>query len=415
MQPSDFNPLSPVVRANPYPYYEVLRETAPVHWNAPLGVHLVSRYEDVLFVTKNPTPFSSKRSLVREEQYAAVESVAPTLVGTLRRGSLLTTDPPIHTRLRNLISRAFTPRRIADMEPRIRRISRELISHLPESGEFDLMKALAEPLPIIVIAEMLGVEPERRHDFKRWSDDTVASTTVLLKGGDPALVEPGVRELRDYLAGAIEARRKEPREDLISAMLENDEKEGMLTAETAIDFCRLLLVAGNETTTNLLGNGMRALLSHPEQLERLAAEPALIPNAVEEMLRYDSPVQSITRFVTQDVEIAGTRIPAGSNVMALLGSANRDPRRYTDPERFDVTRNAQGMVSFGHGIHFCLGAPLARLEAKVALEELLTPGRRFSFAPGQREQVELTDHFSIRGPRSLRMRVESTGPVRATA
>ncbi|QRN96627.1 cytochrome P450 [Archangium violaceum] len=415
MQASDFNPFSPTVRANPYPYYEVLRETAPVYWNEQLRVHLVSRFEDVLFVTKSPALFSSKRSLVREEQYAAAETVAPVLVGTLRRGSMLTADPPIHTRLRNLVSRAFTPRRVADMEPFIRRLSRELISQLPESGEFDLMKELAEPLPIIVIAEMLGVEPARRLDFKRWSDDTVASTTVLLNGGDPALVEPGIREMRDYLEGVIAARRKEPRDDLISALLENGEKEGVLTAETVVDFCRLLLVAGNETTTNLLGNGMRALLSNPEQLERLTAEPALIPNAVEEMLRYDSPVQAVSRYVLQDVEIAGTRIPAGSNVMTLLGSANRDPRKYTDPERFDVTRNAQGMVSFGHGIHFCLGAPLARLEAKVALEELLEPGRRFSFAPGQRERVEITNHFSIRGPKALRLRAEATGPVRATA
>jgi cytochrome P450 len=260
---------------------------------------------------------------------------------------------------------------------------------------------------------MLGIEPARRHDFKRWSDAAIAWSTLLQAPKEAVdRVERDLKELRHYIEGMIEARRKEPGEDLISALVQGGEGEEVLTTEEAVAFCRLLLVAGNETTTNLLGNGLIALLRNPDQLERLSREPSLIPNAIEEMLRYESPAQAVFRITTQEVQLAGKTLPAGSPLMALLGSANRDPRRFPEPERFDITREVQGQVAFGYGIHFCLGAPLARLEARVVLEELLSPERRLSFAPGQREAIQWMPNFFLRGPRSLRMRAE---PRTATA
>jgi cytochrome P450 len=404
MQSSDYNPLLSAVQANPYPYYATLRENAPVYFNEQLGWYIVSRYEDVVAITKNPAVFSSARAIVRPERLDEAEKVAPHAMRTFRRGVLISEDPPTHTKTRGLVTRAFTPKRISELEPRIRQLARELISQLPRSGEFDLIKGLAEPLPVIVIAEMMGVEPQRRHDFKRWSDDALATSFALAKGAELSGIERSTREMNDYMARALEARREQPREDLIQALLDNGVREGVLSVSDAVDFCRLLLVAGNETTTNLLGNGMRALLSNPEQLDRLIREPTLIPNAVEEMLRYDSAAQALFRKTTQEVEVAGTRIPAGASVLLLFGSANRDPRKFQEPDRFDVTRNVAGQVAFGHGIHFCLGAPLARLEAKVVLEELLTPDRRFSLVPGQ--HWEGLDHFVVRGLKSLRVRVE---------
>lgn len=413
MQSSDYNPLSSAVQANPYPYYAALRETAPVYFNEQLGWYIVSRYEDVVAITKNPAVFSSARAIVRPERLDEAEKVAPQALRFLRKGVLISEDPPTHTKTRGLVTRAFTPKRISEMEPRIRQLARELIAQLPRSGEFDLIKDLAEPLPVIVIAEMMGVEPERRHDFKRWSDDTIATGLALVRGEELSGIERSVREMNDYMAQALESRRHQPREDLIQALLDNGVREGVLSLNDAVDFCRLLLVAGNETTTNLLGNGMRALLSHPEQYQRLVREPSLITNAVEEMLRYDSAAQALFRKTTQAVEVAGVHIPAGASVLLLFGSANRDPRKFQEPDRFDVARNVVGQVAFGHGIHFCLGAPLARLEAKVVLEELLTPDRRLSLVPDQRWQT--MEHFVIRGLKSLQVRVEPAEGARAIA
>ncbi|MFY0579764.1 cytochrome P450 [Cystobacter fuscus] len=413
MQASDYNPMLPAVQADPYPYYATLRENAPVYFNEQLGWYIVSRYEDVIAITKNPAVFSSARAVVRPEQLDAAEKVAPTAVRAFRRGILLSEDPPLHTKTRSVVSRAFTPKRIAEMEPRIRRLARELISQLPHSGEFDLIKDLAEPLPLIVIAEMMGAEPGLRHEFKRWSDNAVATFYALARGAELSGIERTSQEMHDYMSRALEARRQQPRDDLMQALLDNGVREGLLSVDEAIAFCRLLLVAGNETTTNLLGNGMHALLSHPDQLERLTREPALIPNAVEEMLRYDSAAQVFFRKVTQDVEVSGTHIPAGANVLLLFGSANRDPRKFQDPDRFDVTRNVTGHVALGHGIHFCLGAPLARLEARVVLEELLTPERRLSLVPGQ--HLENVPNFNVRGLKSLRVRTEPMPGARASA
>ncbi|EPX54984.1 putative cytochrome P450 hydroxylase [Cystobacter fuscus DSM 2262] len=404
MQSSDYNPFSAAVQADPYPYYTTLRDQGPVYFNEQFGWYIVSRYEDVVAIIKNPAVFSSVRAVVSPDKFDAAEQVAPQALRPVRRGVLIGEDPPTHTKNRGLVSKAFTPKRTAEMEPRIRQLVRELIARLPRSGEFDLIRDLAEPLPVIVIAEMLGVEPERRHDFKRWSDDAVATAYALVRGTDLSRIEDSAREMNAYMVQSLDARRREPREDLTQALLDNGVREGVLSVEDAVDFCRLLLLAGNETTTNLLGNGMRALLGQPDQVRKLTREPALIPNAVEEMLRYDSAAQALFRKTTREVEVAGTRIPAEASVLVLVGSANRDPRKFPEPDRFDVTRDIVGQVAFGHGIHFCLGASLARLEARVVLEELLTPDRQLSLVPDQ--QLKNVEHFLLRGLKSLRVRTE---------
>jgi len=405
MQPHDYTPLNPAIRGNPYPYYAVLREQAPVHFVEPLKAFAISRHEDVQAVLKDPAVFSSKtenlQGLIFDKKNMGEE-----FTRMLRTPALVGVDPPLHTRMRTLVSRAFTMRRVAEMEPRIRALTRRLLEALPQRGEFELLQALAVPLPITVIAEMLGVEGERHQDFRRWSNDVVnASTVALSRSGAHPELEASLREFRLYLEGVIAERRTRPKEDLITALLQSSE-QGLLDAEEVITFVRLLLIAGNETTTNLLGNGLIALLRHPEQLEKLRARPELIPNAVEEMLRYDSPVQGLFRFVTQDVELSGKRIPARSVVMPLLGSANRDPRRYEEPERFDVTRDHAQSISFGHGIHFCLGAPLSRLEARVVFEELLPRLRHLSFASDQTGEIDWAENIFLRGPRRLRLAVE---------
>ncbi|MGZ3459626.1 MAG: cytochrome P450 [Archangium sp.] len=397
--------INRAVLANPYPTYALLRESAPVHYIEPvLQAHVILRHEDIGPILKNPAFFSSKGMDLSRRATSKLSPEARQLL--LTDNSLIASDPPLHTRLRNLVSRAFTPRRVADLEPRIRELSVELLDAMLRKEELDLMEDLAAPLPVTVIAEMLGVEPERRRDFKRWSDDSIHSSALSLADTEPTRLEASVRALHEYMRQAIAERRRAPRNDLISALIEAGDKEDLLTEQDLIVFCRLLLIAGNETTTNLIGNGMVALLRNPAEWERLVGEPSLVPNAVEEMLRYDSPVQGIFRETTGELQVAGHTLPAGARVMVLFGSANRDPRKYQDPERFDITRDVQGHLSFGYGVHFCLGAPLARLEAKVVFEEMLRRVRRFEFAPGQADSIDFGGSLFLRGPKSLRLRAE---------
>ncbi|MFY0522620.1 cytochrome P450 [Archangium gephyra] len=406
--------LTPQVTLDPYPFYASLREAGPVPFVESLmrGCYVLTRHEDITSVLKNPALFSSK--LMAPGAMMPKELGEDVLRYFQAENNLLTSAPPLHTRLRTLVSRAFSPRRVAGLEPRIRELSGELIDAMLAREEFDLIPELAAPLPVIVIAEMLGVEPERRLDFKRWSDDVLRATAMQGTHEELMRLRESILAFHAYLEAAVERRRREPRQDLISALIEASEAEGgFLSTLDIIAFTRLLLVAGNETTTNLIGNGLVALLRNPSEWERLAADPSLMPNAVEEMLRYDSPAQALIRVVLEDTEIAGQPVPKGSRVLLLLGASNREPRRFPEPDRFDVTREAQGHVSFGHGIHFCLGAPLARLEAKVVFEELFRRVRRVSFAPGQEETIPWNQAFLIRGLKSLRLKAERHQPAQA--
>jgi cytochrome P450 len=304
--------------------------------------------------------------------------------------------------MRDLVNRGFTPRQIQRLEPRIRALVAGCMAELRQKPEFDLVSELNIPLPVTVIAEMLGVEAERRHDFKRWSDDIITGATGP---GIERPLESGVldamAELRNYLRPIARERRRQPADDLISILVEAEvDGEGLSDYEVFM-FVLLLLVAGNETTTNLLGNAVDALLAHPEQLARVVAEPARIPALIEEALRYDGPVQFIGRRTTREFTLHGQTVPPEARVVVLLGSANRDERRFAEPDRFDIGRDTRGHVAFGFGAHFCLGASLARLEAKAALEALVPELPRLVRARPEREFLA---SYLVRGRSRLDLR-----------
>jgi len=388
----NYNPLSPAVQDNPYPYYAELRDKAPVAWIEPMQAWAVSRYADVDFILRNPRLFSSALWNPAASGDLVVVPEAP---------GLLSMDPPDHTRMRKLANKGFTPRLIRAMEPRVRTITQDLLKPVTGQGEPDLVSALFIPLPIIVIAEMLGIELERQKDFKRWSDDVVRSLNRPTDEGVRAEIRRSITEFRSYLEGMIDRRRTEPGDDLITAFVQAEEEHQVLSSIEILGLTVLLLAAGNETTTNLIGNAVLALLDHPEELARVRTDRANVAALVEEVLRYDSPVQVVFRQATQEVELEGGKLPAGATVLLLLGSANRDQRKFPEPDRFDVTRNPQDHVAFGYGIHYCLGAPLARLEGRSALEALLFDCPPFTKVLAQVPRIAA---FLVRGPKTLPLR-----------
>jgi cytochrome P450 len=392
----EYNPNSPDVRANPYPYYAALRRDQPVYYVEGFAGYAVSRYDDVSHVLMHPEVFSST-------------GFGGTNIRGRETAMLISCDPPDHTRLRNLVNRAFTPRMVAELEPHIQEITDRLIEQVLSNGEFDLMEGLAIPLPVTIIAEILGVEPERRADFKRWSDAVVGQRS---SEEEMEAHEQLMEGFMSYFEETIERRRQAPKDDLISTLVQAEERQRAITSDELVAFTILLLVAGNETTTNLIGNATLALLEHPDQLAKVLADRSLIPNLVEEALRYDAPVQFLFRKAMEDVEIAGTTIPKDAIVLPIYASANRDERKYPEPDRFDVTRDTQGHLAFGHGIHFCLGAPLARLEAKIALEALLF---RLPELALTEENIERLDSPFLRGPKRLRLSFASAAVTTVAA
>lgn len=404
--------MSTVHWANPYPVYRELRETAPVYRAPESGTYCVSRYEDVAFALRNAQLFSSsgmdKMLFNRDNQKMTVldaiaigRFILRARANPLRRRprSLVTEDPPRHDAMRAVVNRGFTPGRISSLEPRMREIVEGCMAKLVRGEAFDVVSDLAIPLPVTVIAEMLGVEPERQADFKRWSDAVISGASGGTKdGGLRVLLEP-MGELRGYMRKIVRARRKNPAGDLISVLVDPKHVD-TLDEDEVFGFIALLLVAGNETTTNLIGNSTLALLAHSEQLAKVQSDLSLVPSMLEETLRWDAPVQLLFRETTQDAELPNGRIPAGSPVALLLGSANRDPDAYDDPDRYDVTRNPRAHLGFGLGVHFCLGASLARLEAKVAMEALVPA---LPHAGATRTPPEMVDSFLVRGPRSVQL------------
>jgi cytochrome P450 len=424
-----FDPFSDAQRDDPYPAYAELRRHQPVMQLAKTGglgsgAFAVARYADVSFVLRHPELFSSRAMLSATSggfasrlagsdlpagEAARVAEVLETLpfsfAEQLRSRSLIASDPPVHGPMRSLVNRGFTPRRMAQLEARVRDIARSLLAALQGKPDFDIVSDFFVPLPVTVIAELLGVEPERSADFKRWSDTAVAGATGGAGAIGPVQVLEGIRELSRYIMDVIERRRSQPRDDLISTLIRAEEGETALSPVEVVMFTLLLLVAGNETTTNLLGNTLLALIAHPDQLARVRRDPARIPALVEEALRYDGPIQFLFRQATRDVELAGVVIPEGAMVIPLIGSADRDDAQFADAERFDVSRNTQGHLAFGLGIHFCLGASLARLEARIALEELLA--RYVAFEPLEPE-VRYVDSYLVRGPKRLPLRASAS-------
>lgn len=403
----DFNPLSPESRANPYPGYARLRSEAPVYELEAFGVYVLSRYEDILYALKHPEIYSSSgmRAMMTGQTGMMGSSGNQGRMGAMAEAnSLISSDAEIHERLRAVVNRGFTPRRIAELEPRIRKIAEEAIDSVAVEGKLDLVTDLAIPVPVTVIADILGVPRERLRDFKRWSDAIISSSTGVAQDGNAEVHIEAWKEFLDFFEEAISARREKPGEDLISSLVRAEKGEGTLSAEEVLSFTVLLLVAGNETTTNLIGNALLALTDHPEQLEKVYADPSLIPNLVEEALRYDSPVQGIFRQTLCDTELRGVKIPEGKLVMLLIGSANRDEAWLPGAERFDITRELKGHIGFGFGTHFCLGASLARLEAKIAFETLFS---RCANLRRTTDTTEWIDSLILRGPRSLPLQFDA--------
>lgn len=404
-----WSPTSPSYIADPYPTYRKLRERDPVHWSTLSNQFLVARYQDIDRILRDHVNFSKDFTRGNIEKRA---SFARSKVDR----HMVTMDPPDHTRQRRLVNKAFTPRAVARMEGYIRSTIHRLLDSVGDANEFDLMAVLANPLPTIVIGKMIGV-PERDMDrFQVWSNRYVRIVEPVLTKRELEGVLEAANHFGEYLGNIIAQRRAEPRDDLVSRLIEAEDAGDKLTSDETTVMLRLLLVAGIETTANLIGNGMRALLLHRDQMEILRARPDLAETAVEELLRYDAPLQVTGRFAATDVEIGGRIVKSDCRVACLLGSANRDPEWFDRPDDLDITRSGRQNMAFGRGIHYCLGAPLARLEGRLALDVLLErytdislTGRRPTYRPSS--VMRGLEHLDVR----VRRRVPSTGTSSAVA
>ena len=404
---ADFNLLSPEVRADPYPYYAAMRRESPIHPLVPgAPLYAITRYADVIHILHHPELFSSG-ALQAALQGGAV-GLGPNsgaLAGhrLLSSPMMIATDPPDHGRLRRLVNRGFTPRRIADLEPRIREIANRCLDEAIEDGELELVSGFSIPLPVTVIAEMLGVESDRVDQFKAWSDAFIIGLSGASGEYTPEDVRRAADEMADYFERIAAERRASPKDDLISVLSQAEEGDALSIGEL-LSFVALLLIAGNETTTNLIGNGVKALLAHPDQLARVMADPSLIPALVEEVLRYDSPIQALPRSNSAPVELPSGKVPENSTLLVFYAAANHDEEQFPDAELFDIDRSTQDHVAFSHGIHFCLGASLARLEARVAFETLFSRCRKLELAA---DSIPMLDSSVLRGPKSVPLRIEA--------
>jgi cytochrome P450 len=358
-------PLDAAFREDPYPLLARLREQDPVHHDTVLNRYVVTRHDDVDALLRD-------RSLLVNPRNAAPGTMMATFNARIDQPetaepSMLFEDPPRHTRLRGLVNKAFTPRALEKITPRIGEVVDELLDAVAGKESFDLIGEFSSPLPIIVIAEMLGVDPADRGDFKRWSDDSILGFNPFISEEEIARMQASDAEFGEYLERMINERRAAPRDDMFSGLVMAEEAGDQLSDQEIASMVALLLVAGNVTTTDLIGNGVLALLQNPEQLAMLRADPGLINNAVEEMLRYNPPVMNTGRIPVEPTEVGGCPITAGQSIMPSLAGANRDPAMYPEPDRFDITREDTHHHSFGGGVHYCLGAPLARLEAQIGI------------------------------------------------
>jgi cytochrome P450 len=382
---------------DPYPGYAWLRAHDPVHWDAPRQCWLVTRYADVLAGLRDPR-LSSARSW---DAVVVPRPLRETVRGVQRAYAtqLLFRDAPEHTRLRRALATAFTPRVVAGMVPLIQRLVDQLLDAVAARGQMDVIADLAYPLPTSVIASLLGLPPQDMPRLKAWSTDM--GTTYAQDISRPlrlARAYRGVADLLAYMADAVAQCRRTPRDDLMQTLVTVADTQQGLTAEEVVANCAFLLFTGHETTTNLIGNGLLALLRHPDQVQRLRADPTLIDSAVEELLRYDSPVQAAGRIATTDMQIGDRCIRAGQYVALSLGAANRDPAQFAAPDRLDLARRENRHLAFGFGMHYCLGAALGRLEGQIAIRSVLSRWPRLRLAT---DQLVWHDNPGLRGLQAL--------------
>lgn len=378
------------VKRDPYPYYARMREVGPIMRNPVfLGAWMIAAHGPALTALTDHATFSSARLSGMQDRISAFD--APTM---------LNSDPPDHERLRGVVARAFTPRSIAALEPRLRLLTDEMLAPLRDGETFDVAEQLAYPLPVMAIAELLGVSVDDRASFRTWSNQLIAGTNEMASEEQLALARDGAEHLKDYFRSEIARRRQRPEgDDLVSRLIAANEGEVLDDAEL-LSSCVLLLVAGNETTTNLISNMALALGRDSDQRARVVAEPMLVTTTVEEVMRFDSPVQATVRVPAVDIELAGQHVAAGEMVFVLLAAANRDPGRFSEAEKFDVARSPNPHLGFGHGIHFCLGAALAKLEARLSLERLIAiaPDYELRCDP---DTLDYGPSFIFHSPKSL--------------
>jgi hypothetical protein len=378
-----YDPLDPRVIADPYPYYELLQREAPVHRVEKHGFWVLTRYEDVCSALLDPETFSSTWGP------GPMKVISPVRM-------ILHLDPPDHGPLRAIIAKAFTPNAMRKVEPRVVELAEALVDDVLARREVDLVRDLAVPLPVGVIAELLGVSRADQPLFKRWSDDIVAEIGTRVNASESR------RAFDDYFNAVIRERRARPGEDMVSRLLEPSASGERLSDPEVLAFCRALLVAGNETTTGLIANLLRALAERPGDWKRVREQPSLVETAVEESLRFDSPNQGLFRHTTRDVTLRGVPIPAGAKLLVSFGAANRDPEQFERPHEFDVARDPNRHIAFGAGVHHCLGAALGRLEARIALRAL---SRRASTLALRETSLAWVPIFFIRCPEQLRAEV----------
>ncbi|MZD04775.1 cytochrome P450, partial [Streptomyces sp. SID5785] len=397
-----FDPWSPEFLADPYPAYAELRAAGRVHHYAPTGQYLVPHHGDVSALLRDRRLGRTYQHRYTHEEFGrTAPPAAHEPFHTLNDHGMLDLEPPDHTRIRRLVSKAFTPRTVERLRPYVEKLADELVGALVAEGGGDLLTAVAEPLPVAVIAEMLGIPASDRPLLRPWS----AAICGMYELNPPeetarAAVRASV-EFTAYLDELIAVRRRDPGEDLISGLIAAHDEGDRLTGQELVSTCVLLLNAGHEATVNATVNGWWALFRHPDRLAGLRADHSLVPSAVEELLRYDTPLQLFERWVLDDIEIAGTIVPKGSEVALLFGSANHDPAVFPDPSRLDLTRAENPHISFSAGIHYCIGAPLARVELAASMRALLTraPGLRVVSEPSRRP------NFVMRGLTGLLVEV----------
>ena len=383
--------LPPEIIANPYPSYHELRAQDPVHWNEPIGAWVLTRYVDVI------EAFRDRRlSADRMSAYSGripepmLERMAPII--RIFSNTMLLSDPPSHTRLRSLANKAFTPRVVENMRSHIQAIVDQSLGHVETKGSMDVINDLAYPLPVRVICEMLGVAPEDRDQFKKWTDDlAVFLGDVRRTAQHVEVAQQSALDMIDYLRGIIRECRQNPRDDLISALVAAEEEGDVFSEEELYSMFVLLQIGGHETTTNLIGNGLLALLQNPDQLQILRDNPALMETAIEELLRYHSPIQSTGRIATEDLEIGGKQVSQGQFISTYLAAANRDPDQFSNPDRLDITRQENRHLAFAFGPHFCLGAALARMEGQMAINTVLRRLPHLRLEPPLSPETRLED------------------------